>query len=334
MTREQCTGRTRSFASWRAPFGELLSAVLHDPALLIWLDAPANHKEHPNENLARELLELFTLGIGHYTEMDVREAARALTGWTTSQGRFCHIAARHDDGEKLLLGRRGRWCGDDLLSLLVDHPATAMRLAGRICELLMGETAAAAGAVTELADGMRAHGLDVGWAVQTVLRSRAFFDAANLGCRVLGPVELVIGAVHALEIFDPPPGTLVLAEWTTRLGQDLFYPPNVGGWPGGRTWVTSQRLIARLNVAEALGDGGLSEPAQPLPALELAERHGQGGDTKTVLRFFSRLLLGREPPPSWEGRIAAMVRSARSTAAETARRIVALVLSSPEAQLA
>jgi uncharacterized protein (DUF1800 family) len=318
----------------RAPFGELLSAVVHDPALLIWLDAPANHKEHPNENLARELLELFTLGVGHYTEMDVREAARALTGWTTSQGRFSHIAAGHDDGEKLLLGRRGRWCGDDLLSLLVDHPATATRLAGRICELLKGETAVAAGAVTELADGMRAHGLDVGWAVETVLRSRAFFDAANLGCRVLGPVELVIGAVHALEIFDPPPSTLVLAEWITRLGQDLFYPPNVGGWPGGRTWVTSQRLIGRLNFAEALADGRLSEPARPLPALELAERHGQGGDTKTVLGFFSKLLLGREPPPSWEGRIAAMVRSARPTAAETARRNVALVLSSPEAQLA
>src|SRR5205085_10392276 len=113
----------------RAPFGALLAGVVRDPALLVWLDAPANRREHPNENLARELMELFTLGLGPYTEADVKEAARALTGWTVADGRFREDAARHDDGEKTVLGRAGRWGGDDLVALLLDHPATARRLA-------------------------------------------------------------------------------------------------------------------------------------------------------------------------------------------------------------
>jgi uncharacterized protein (DUF1800 family) len=315
----------------RAPFGELLRAVVHHPALLIWLDAPANRKGHPNENLARELMELFTLGIGHYTEADVREAARALTGWTVSQGTFREIAARHDDGEKVILGRRGRWTGDDLIAMLLDQPATAERLAARICGRFMGEDAVEAGAISELAEGLRQNDLSIGWAVETVLHSRAFFAPANLGIRVLGPTEFVIGAVRALEVYDPPASTLALAEWTARLGQDLFYPPNVGGWPGGRAWVTSQCLIGRINFAEALVRGALFERGQAFDALRLAERHGQGGDIDAVLTFFGKLLLGTDPPRTWRDRLEAV---AGPSPAEAARRAVALILSSPEAQLA
>src|SRR5262249_33755268 len=123
----------------RGPFGELLGAVVRDPALLLWLDAPASRKEHPNENLARELMELFTLGVGHYTERDVKEAARALTGWTVARGRFRINAELHDAGEKVLLGRKGHWKGDDLLKFLLEHPATAERLATRLCREFLGE---------------------------------------------------------------------------------------------------------------------------------------------------------------------------------------------------
>src|SRR5262249_51207017 len=131
----------------RAPFGELLGRLARDPALLVYLDAQANRKEHPNENLARELLELFTLGVGHYTEADVREAARALTGWESGSPAENEMRAgmglplepwvrysprRHDDGEKTVLGRRGRWSGDDLVKILLDQPATVDRLAWRL----------------------------------------------------------------------------------------------------------------------------------------------------------------------------------------------------------
>ena len=136
----------------RAPFGKLLNAVVRDHALLYWLDAQTNRKGHPNENLARELMELFTLGIGRYTETDVKEAARALTGWAVSakvadqgfvrmgaEGKYHEDPAQHDDGEKTILGRKGHWKGTDLVKMLLEHPATAQRLAVRLCEQFMGE---------------------------------------------------------------------------------------------------------------------------------------------------------------------------------------------------
>ena len=118
-----------------------------------------------------------------------------------------------------------------------------------------------------LADGLRQRNLDIGWAVETVLRSQVFFADANLGDRVLSPVEYVIGAARALELFEPPCSTLMLAEWCSRLGQDLFYPPNVGGWPGGRSWLTTRGLIGRANYAAGLvGGHGVGRPSPWIPS--------------------------------------------------------------------
>src|SRR5262249_55218969 len=161
-------------------------------------------------------MELFTLGIGHYTERDVKEAARTLTGWTVVDGEFRADPSAHDPGEKTVLGRKGRWQADDLVRMLLEHPATSRRLAWRLCESFMGGGAVDAAAIGALADGLRAHRLDVGWAVEMVLRSEAFFAGRNLGTRVLGPVEYVVGPARALEMFEPPPGTLLLAEWAAR----------------------------------------------------------------------------------------------------------------------
>src|SRR5205085_414570 len=115
----------------------LLSAVLHDPAVLVWLDAPSNRRGRPNENLARELMELFTLGAGNSTETDVKEAARALTGWHVRDGEFTRCPEWHDDGERTILGRKGNFDGDELLRILADHPATARRLAWRLCAMFL-----------------------------------------------------------------------------------------------------------------------------------------------------------------------------------------------------
>src|SRR5262245_44279966 len=159
----------------RGPFGELLTAVMHDPALLVWLDAPSNRKGHPNENLARELMELFSMGVGHYTEADVKEAARALTGWSLDDEAFSEVTVRHDAGEKTILGHKGPWKGDDLVRMVLEHPATPHRLACRICEQFLGEKVLQSADIGTLADGLRARNLDIGWAVQTVLRSQTFF---------------------------------------------------------------------------------------------------------------------------------------------------------------
>jgi uncharacterized protein (DUF1800 family) len=318
----------------RGSFAKLLKAVVHDPALLIWLDAPANRKGAPNENLGRELMELFTLGVGNYTETDVKEAARALTGWKVGLGAFRYSAADHDDGEKTILGKKGRWKGDDLVRFLLGHPATARRLAWRICEWLMGEKVVTAAALDALAAGLRKHDLDVGWAIETVLRSRAFFADKNLGNRVLGPVEFLVGVPRALECFDPPPSSLVLGEWSARLGQDLFYPPNVGGWTGGRDWLTTQGIIGRANFAAALVEGRLWARPVLLDGIALARRHRRGRDLDDVLTFYAELLTGAPPQAAWRKRLLAALGAKAKVEPDTVRTAVALVAASPEVQLA
>ena len=306
----------------RAPFAEMLRRVAKDPGILVWLDADANRKEHPNENLAREIMELFSLGVGNYSEDDIKEAARALTGWSVNRGKFRSYDQYHDDGEKTIFGKSGKWAGDDLVRMLVEHPAASRRLAFRICELFMGERSAADDVIDELAGGLRERNLDIGWAIETVLRSEAFFSNNNIGNRVLGPIEFVIGAARSLEITDPPPSTLLLAEATANLGQDLFYPPNVFGWPGGRSWLTSRAVIGRANFASALAGGELLTPSKPLDAAALAESHGFT-KAREIGSFFAQLLLGQPQLPTQ-----------LQPYAETPNRLVAATLASPEAQLA
>jgi uncharacterized protein (DUF1800 family) len=279
-------------------------------------------------------MELFTLGIGHYTEADVKEAARALTGWKVVRGAFRHWPPDHDDGEKTVLGRKGRWNGDDLLRIVLEHPATSRRLAWRVCEWLMGEKAVGAAALDALAAGLRGHDLDIGWAVETVLRSHAFFAAGNLGKRVLGPAEYLVGVPRALECFDPPPSSLVLGEWAARLGQDLFYPPNVGGWAGGRHWLSSQAITGRANFAAALVRGELSSRSVPLDCLALARRHGRGRDLDDFLAFCAALLTGPRPDGSWTKRVRSTLGAKAVFDNDTARVALALMAASPEVQLA
>ncbi len=327
MRRQNATFRRHA----RAPFGELLRATVREPALLVWLDAQDNHKGKPNENLARELMELFTLGVGHYTEGDVKEAARALTGWTVVGDSFREDPQQHDDGEKVVLGKRGRWTGTDLVAMLLEDPATAERLAWRICETFLGEGDVAAAGIRLLAAGLRQRDLDIGWAVGTVLRSRAFHEGRGQCGRVVSPVEFVIGAVRALELFEPPPSTLLLAEWATRLGQDLFYPPNVGGWPGGRSWISAGAMIGRTNFAAALAGGRDIGLPGPPDVLALTERHGFGRDLGAVTTFATSALLGvdarTERSPWPDGALPSGLAKP-----DAARRILSLVLSSPRAQ--
>ena len=321
----------RQFA--RAPFGELLAAVVKDPAMLVWLDADSNRREHPNENLAREVMELFTLGVGYYSENDVIEAARALTGWTVKSREFREAAAYHDDGEKTILGRRGAWRGDELLAMLLAQPAASVRLARRVCELLMGEGAVDEPAIDELAAGLREHELRIDWAVETVLRSQAFFADANLGNRVLGPAEYLVGAVRSLEVFDPPPSTIVLAEWIGAMGQDLFEPPNVFGWSGGRSWINARSLLARANFAERLADGAMQNSSSPPNWLALAERCGCGENADDFAESLARTLWPIQSDDAAKLAKQAAIGNETKLNADNARRLVAAMLGSPRAQI-
>lgn len=310
--------------SGRAPFGDLLNLAMLEPALLAFLDAPANRKGHPNENLGRELMELFTLGAGNYSELDVKEAARALTGWSVSDGKFTEVAARHDDGEKTILANKGKWSGVDLVKFLLEHRATAQRIVGRLCELFMGEKAVSPAEVASLGAAVYEKNLDIGWAVGTILRSKVFFADANLRTQVVGPAEYVVGAARALEMFDPAPSTLALADWCGRLGQDLFEPPNVGGWPGGRNWISARAMITRANFATALIDGPNLGRLKAYEPAELVRTYRLPDDANSVISFHTRLLLGIDPTPSLTARLAKA----------PGRKLVSLILASPEAQLA
>ncbi len=317
----------------RGPFGVLLREMLRDPALLDWLDAPSNRKGKPNENLARELLELFTLGVGRYSEDDVKGTARALTGLSVVQGRFQVRPQDHDDGEKTVLGKTTRFDADSLADHLLSQPAVADRLAWRLCATFLGESVADDAARGELADKLRRDNLHVGRAVDTILRSELFFSAKNLHARVSDPVGFVVGTVRALERFDPPPSTLLLAEWTARLGQELFYPPNVGGWPGGRGWLSGRAVVARANFAAALVAGHLNSDVTPPDLTGLAERRAHASGPQEVLGFFAELLTGRRPDQT---AIQSLLQSANhlgGSKSERINRAVAFLLAGPEAQL-
>jgi uncharacterized protein (DUF1800 family) len=296
----------------KAPFGELFNAAIRDPALLIFLDAPSNRKGHANENLAREAMELFTVGIGHFTEADVKEVARSLTGWTVERGAFAEAAGLHDDGEKTILGQKGRWAGADVVRILLEQPTTAQRLAARLCEAFFGEQSLSAEAIQALGDELHRRKLDVAWAVATILQSKLFFAEANVRTRVLGPVEFVVGAARALELFDPAPSTLALADWSA---------PNVGGWPGGRTWINPRALIGRANYVNALLDGPNAGRREPFDLAALAARHGIKAEDAGL--FCCRLLYGVEPDGALRKRLVAA----------KGREVAALLLTAPEGQL-
>ncbi len=187
--------------------------------------------------------------------------------------------------------------------------------------------------VAALAAGLRERKLDIGWAIETVLCSSRFFATENLGGRISGPPEFVVGAVRALEVFDPLPNTLILAEWAESLGQDLFYPPSVGGWAGGRAWLTTRGSIGRARFAADLVAGAPVGLLEPIDAQALAARHGRGGTLGNQVAFFAELLTGVAPSPRWCDQVVEVVSRLRVPQPEAARRAVALILASPEAQL-
>jgi len=230
----------------RGQFGDLLSAVVKHPAMMLWLDADSNQKGKANENLARELLELFTLGVGEYSESDVKQTAQALTGWAVINDRFENRKTRHDDSELTILGKTQPFDGDQLLEMLLKNSATAKRIAWRICKTFMGEGVVDEAGLNELADGLTKNNLDIGWAIETVLQSELFFANKNIGSKVLGPIEYIVGAIRCFELVEVPPSSMILTQWAERMGQDLFYPPNVGGWNEGRSWLMASSSCSRF----------------------------------------------------------------------------------------
>ncbi len=248
-------------------FRELLHAVARDPAMVLYLDSHTNRKDKPNENFARELLELFTLGQtatapslargprldpigeGHYTEQDIKEAARAFTGWTVERasGAFRFNRRQHDDGIKTFLGKTANFNGDDILDILLEQPRTAEHITEKLWREFVSD-APPPDEVRRLAQVFRGSGYELRPLLEGLLASQAFRDRKNRGTLVKSPAELIVGTLRVFSL--PVPESRLLAFAGHQLGQDLFEPPNVKGWPGGKSWITSQTLLARQKLLE------------------------------------------------------------------------------------
>ncbi len=223
---------------------ELLRAVATDPAMLIDLDGRRNHKARPNENFARELLELFTLGEGHDGEADVQAAARALSGWTLdpASGTARFDPRRHDDGVKVFLGRSGHWGLDGILAILLEQPRTAEFVVEKLwVELISPQPDPAE--VSRLAGVFREGGYAIRPLMRAMLSSDAFRAQAHRGTLIKSPVELIVGTLRRFDLPAPPDRQLV--GLGRQMGQDLLDPPDVKGWRGHTAWIDTDRLLVR-----------------------------------------------------------------------------------------
>jgi hypothetical protein len=235
MFRERASGRLR----------DLLAAILKDPAMLVYLDNGENVKKHPNENFGRELLELFTLGVGSYTEHDIREAARAFTGWTNDVLTFRFDAEQHDFGEKEFLGRKGNFNGEDIIDIILAQPVAAEFVAGKIYRYFVRDEISAA-TRTELGRTLRESGYQMKPLLKRIFLSRDFYSPASYSTQIKSPVHLVVSTYKKMGLTEVPT-VPDFGRMTGGLGQALFNPPNVAGWAGGRSWITPATLLQRGN---------------------------------------------------------------------------------------
>ena len=230
-------------------FPALLSSVTHDPAMLIWLDNRANAKAHPNENYAREVMELFALGLGNYTEDDIREAARAFTGWTVDRSsRATFVPARHDDGVKTVLGKSGPFGPDDVISVIVEQPVHQRFLSRKLLEYFVYSDPEPE-LVEALAQVYALSGFDVARTVGTILRSNVFYSTRAYRALPKSPIEFAVGTLRYLGVNAVPPN---LPYQLARMGQQPLNPPSVKGWDGGPTWINTSTLLARFNFVNSL----------------------------------------------------------------------------------
>ena len=235
-------------------FGKLVQRISQDPAMLLYLDSATNRKSHPNENYARELMELFCMGEGNYSEKDVQELARCFTGWEVVRGRFRFRRFQHDSGNKTVLGTKGRLSGQQAVDVVLKHQATPRFIVRKLIKYFLFDEPVASNALIEpLAKYFREKDLQVAPLIAKILNSQLFHSDQLVGQKIRSPVEMAIGVLRALH------GTTdayMLANGVTELGQGLYYPPNVKGWDGGRAWINSSTLLGRANLMKAVLQNG------------------------------------------------------------------------------
>jgi uncharacterized protein (DUF1800 family) len=320
-------------------YGTLLNAITTDPAMLIWLDGVGSSKAKPNENLAREFLELFSLGPGHFTEADVRAAARAFTGWTR-EGREGQFGRRHvrrataeiDEGIKTFLDQSGPWGPADIVRIVLARPAAATFLARKLYRGFVSEASEPEPGpelIEPLAQELRSHDFSVRHAVEVILRSRHFFAREVYRQRIKSPVEFSAGLVRVLEVPRSSVNPLALAVACDAQGQELFAPPNVKGWEAGRTWINSATLLERGNWSADVVWGRTEHGLRPFDPPGWAADHDlpPARTAEALVELLLQNDLGAEAR-------ALIVDPGQSSRPDDLRRSLQLILNCPEFQLA
>jgi hypothetical protein len=228
-------------------FRDLMVAIAQDPAMLSFLDAGVNVKGAPNENFAREIMELFTMGVGNYSEIDIREAARAFTGWNYVDTDFVINTDAHDDGVKNFLGQEGNFDGVEIIDIIMQQAVTAEYIAGKLYRFFVRQDLSPE-LQTQLGNVLRDADYDVATLLETIFLSKDFYSAPSVGTQLKSPVQLAISTYKKLGL-DDLPGVPDFNQATGAMGQTLFSPPTVAGWAGGRSWITPGLLLERGNFA-------------------------------------------------------------------------------------
>jgi uncharacterized protein (DUF1800 family) len=326
-------------------FDDLLLGVSKDPAMLVWLDGAVNRRGAPNENYGRELLELYTLGIGNYDEDDVLAAARAFTGWNLRNNEFFFDDNNHDAGDKTFLGQSGPFDGADILRIVANDPATAQRITGKLFAFFAYPNPEP-DVLAPLVDTYPHSGHNIGVLVEAILRSDAFYSDRSQFEHLKTPIEYVAGSVKLL-------GATIrereLVPVLRTLGQEILNPPNVAGWPGGAYWINPSTLLTRFNFTARLatargqpGDGGEIKPADLLGTPNAAD---PSSVVNSVLAMVSGIELSPEShqalvdylqspltyPPGFSGQPNAQQRQAAADA--RLRGVILLALASSDYQV-
>ncbi|MCG3138014.1 MAG: hypothetical protein HJJLKODD_01870 [Phycisphaerae bacterium] len=346
-------------------YRELLLKISSDPAMLIYLDSFRNNKQHPNENFARELMELFTLGEGHYTEQDIKEAARAFTGWSLDEesGQFQFLRPLHDYDEKVFMEQRGPWNGGDIIDLILAQEQSAKFIVTKLWEFFCYAEPERE-VVIGLANTLRKNKYELKPVIKQILMSKGFYSAQARGVQVKSPVQLAVGTLRLLGISNYD--ALMVNQALNQMGQQLFQPPNVKGWDGGPRWINTATVYLRYNFAGAAVKG-YEAPAQlkemmkmkegveqfefmmpeprsqvgqpPLDMQQLLVMNGVSHPKEAVEFFINRLLAvplsseARDQLVSYLQQDKKKFDASSEDTAQRLRTVVHLIMSTPEYQL-
>ncbi len=316
LLREQATG----------DFRKLVHGIAKNPAMLIYLDSESNRKSHPNENFAREIMELFVLGEGNYTEQDVRELSRCFTGWELRRDRYRFNRYQHDPGEKSVLGTTGPLTGEQGVDVVLGSDAGPRFIVRKLVQYFVCDEPELVDEYIEpLAKQLRDDDWNVHGVLRTILSSRMFYSPTAVARKIRSPIDLAVGLLRTLEASC---NLTQLGNDLRPLGQQVFHPPNVKGWDGGRTWINSSTLLGRANfVRNLLGEEKTRFAGKSLE--KLVSKHAK----RETIEWLEKMLLATPLLPNVRRELDQLLTSKEGTTEDRLRRVVHAISIQPQFQL-